>query len=113
MGGKSQMQEPPPPVIGDTTQGMDAAALEGLMQMMAAQSAVTAAMAAQPPPTPQLPPIYTSPEIDWADKIEALNYKVAGEEAAEKARRKGLIDTIHSGLLLDEEEPETTNPVLG
>lgn len=109
MGSKATQESPPPPVIGDTTQpGLDEAALTSILQAMAAQSAATAALAAQPPPQPELPAVYTTPEIDWGDKLEQLNAKAAGETAAEIGKKKGVLDTIHTGLLLDDEDPETT-----
>lgn len=115
MGSKGTAEQPaPPPVVADTTQpGMDPAMLQSLVQAMAAQSAMVAAMAA-PPPQPELPPIYTTPEIDWGEKLDQLNAKARGETAGELARKKGRLDTVHTGLLLDDEEATTTrSSILG
>jgi hypothetical protein len=86
--------------------------LSQLMNAMMAQSAMVAA-AAQPPPTPTLPPIYETPEIDWEDEIARLNRKAKGNAAADVLRKKGVLDTIGTGsLLAEEEEPATTESSL-
>ena len=109
MGGKSQpTQAPPPPTVGDTSQpSVDTEMMGQLMQMMAAQAAASAAMAAMPQ-VPEVPPVYTSPEIDWTEQIDQLNSKVRSDEALDRARKKSVADTVHTGSLLDDSEPSTT-----
>jgi len=108
MGGKTSGETMPPPVTtGTVDSGANDEMMAQLMQAMMAQSAMVAA-AAQPPPTPALPTVYETPEINWEDEIARLNAKAQGETALERARKKGVLDTISGGSLLTDEEPTTT-----
>jgi hypothetical protein len=73
--------------------------------MMAAQSA----MAAMPPAMPEVPPVYTDPKIDWAEKVDQLNQKMKADYAKDQQRRKTATDTVLTGSLLEEEQPTTTD----
>jgi len=106
-------QPSPPPVMGPEQDSSELMLMQmQMMQQAMAQSAMAAAAIPQAPPMAQVPEIYTSPTVDWSDKIKQISSRMKGEDAIENARRIGRAQTILSSPLLDEEEAVTTDSLL-
>lgn len=111
-GGGGQM---PPPIPQQQPHDNTGAMMEMMMGMMAAAGSASAHAASQPPPLPAMPSIPTAAKpllIDWTDKQAQLAAKAKADYGVSSARRKGRMDTVKTGSLLDEEEASVTDTLL-
>ena len=85
--------------------------MEAMMAQQAAMMPMLAAAAA-PPQMPEVPPVYTSPEVDWSSKIEEISNQMKTDATLDRARRVGRLDTVLTSPLLNEDEAATTTSLL-
>ncbi len=88
------------------------------MLMMAMMAKMMGGMMESVNQQPQLPPMIQMPEvqkvqdIDWTEKQTQLASKAKADYAMEQRKRKGVMDTIHTSPLLDDEEPTVTQNLI-
>ena len=59
---------------------------------------------------PSTPPVETTPDVDWQEKLDELSAKTKADYSLETSDKKGRSDTVHTSPLLD--DPEVTNASL-
>lgn len=119
MGGKGSKTEPWGLQYG---QGDAASSLEPIMgmfgELMGQQSAALEALSRQSQQTallasmPEVPDVYTSPEIDWTEASKTLANKTAGQEDILAKQKRGRMSTVLTSPLGDEDEVDTTQSLL-
>jgi len=118
-GGKgSSSNSPQPPQQQYDTSAQEAAlraqmASFAALQQQSMMLAQQAAMRVTNAPLPEIPPApdpIKSPVEDWAARRRELEDKIRADYATSKKPRKNRQSTIATSPLLDEEEPDTTNP---
>jgi hypothetical protein len=66
----------------------------------------------QPPPSIQMPEVRKVEDIDWSEKQAQLASKAKADYMTEQRKRKGVMDTVHTSPLLDDEEPTVTQNLI-
>lgn len=105
IGGKGGAEAPPEADYTDMNSTL--AQMMMMSQQMSAAQQSMAAMPTQPEQT-AMPEIVETKQIDWTEKQKQLASKMKADYGADKAARKGRLDTIHTSPLLDDDEAETT-----
>jgi hypothetical protein len=101
MGGKGGGSEIPMMPAQDNT-----AMMTMMMQMMQQSMANQMAMMQeqmQPPEMAPMPEIDSPEPVDWKAKQDEIKTKMTADYETENQRRHGVMDTIHTSPLLDEE----------
>lgn len=116
MGGKGA-GEPPPPVDNSANDAMltqIAMMSQMIPQMAMAQQQQMAGMISQmqQQQQPMLPPVYSSPEVDWTEKISELKHKAQANYTLDQARKTGRSATILTSPFLEDEDANVTGSIL-
>lgn len=119
MGGKNN-SPPPPPVDNSANEAMLAQIAmmsQMIPQMAMAQQQQMAGMISQmqqqqQPMLPMLPPVYSSPEVDWTEKIGELKHKAQANYTLDQARKVGRSATILTSPFLEDEDANVTGSIL-
>ena len=100
----------PPPTSG--VEEMMSGYMEMMSQTISQITQMQSQMIAQMPQTPQLPPIYEPPEVDWSETRDKLKQKMKADYALERARKSTRNPNIFTSPLLDDEQADTTSSSL-
>jgi hypothetical protein len=112
-GGGSEM----PMMPAQDNSGMMMMMMQMMQQNMANQMSMMQQQM-QPPEMPEMPEIDMPEPIDWKAKQEEIKNKMTADYETDNQKRHGVMDTIHTSPLLDDEllltldEEEDTTPAI-
>jgi hypothetical protein len=109
--GKTQEQPSPPPSgMEEQSSGMeDMMMMMAMMQMLSSGTENVAQQMPQAPTPLQVPDLTRTEDIDWTEKMEQLTSQASAGYTLGQAKKHGVLDTVHTSPLLDDEEINTTS----